>query len=299
MASLVEELQRDALNPQVRVSDLLRKAKAIAHKLDLPDLAVWVENELNGYPDTNTPKYRVFRGRLQLRHPLHGGWESVPFSDAEDEEAFARLPLRQKVAEIEDLIVRSTSGEMMIPLSSQAKQALAEVVGINTDFRVLASATDLAGILDAVRNALLDWSLKLEKAGIKGEGMSFSTGEREKAHEPQVIYNIGTIGTFTGNMGSGSGTFSVDGNLVNSEARADIQRLVDQVEVNKAALKLPAMREKELDTALAGLRAEIGNAQPNGGKVRGFLTTLRAVAEGVTGSLVAQGILFELGKLLR
>ena len=33
--------------------------------------------------------------------------------------------------------------------------------------------------------------------------MSFSTEERRKAHEPQVIYNVGTIGALTGNMGSG------------------------------------------------------------------------------------------------
>jgi len=41
MSSLVDELQRDALNPGVGVSDLLRKAKTIAVKLDLPALAAW------------------------------------------------------------------------------------------------------------------------------------------------------------------------------------------------------------------------------------------------------------------
>ena len=38
MPSLVEELQRDALNANAKVSDLLRKAKAIAVKLELPEL---------------------------------------------------------------------------------------------------------------------------------------------------------------------------------------------------------------------------------------------------------------------
>jgi hypothetical protein len=49
MASLIEELQHDALNSNVRVGDLLRKAKIIAVKLDLPEFEKWVENELNGY----------------------------------------------------------------------------------------------------------------------------------------------------------------------------------------------------------------------------------------------------------
>jgi len=298
MASLVEELQRDALNPQVRVSDLLRKAKTIAVKLDLSELAEWVGNELNGYGDTKVPEYRIVRGRVKGRNPFHG-WQPVIFNDADHEDAFSKQPIGQKVAELEDVIARTKNGELLIPLSSQAKQILMRATGMDLDFGVLVSASDPVGILDAVRNALLDWSLKLEKAGIRGDGMSFTTEERQKAHEPQVIYNIGSIGTFTGNMGSGSGTFSVDGNIVNSEAKGDIQRLVDQVEASKAALKLPAVREKELESALAGLRKEMENAQPNGGKVRGFLMSLRGIAEGVTGSLVAQGILFELAKLLR
>jgi len=56
MPSLVEELQRDALNANAKVSDLLRKAKAIAVKLELPELEEWVEHELNGYPEGDVPE---------------------------------------------------------------------------------------------------------------------------------------------------------------------------------------------------------------------------------------------------
>ncbi len=38
MPSLVEELQRKALDSNTRVADLLRMAKMIAVKLDLPEL---------------------------------------------------------------------------------------------------------------------------------------------------------------------------------------------------------------------------------------------------------------------
>lgn len=58
------------------------------------------------------------------------------------------------------------------------------------------------------------------------------------------------------------------------------------------------VREKELDTALSGLRSEMRNAQPRARKVREFLASIRNVAEGTAGSLLAQGILFELGKLM-
>ncbi|WP_433971895.1 hypothetical protein [Tunturiibacter lichenicola] len=54
-------------------------------------------------------------------------------------------------------------------------------------FAVIISSGEAWGIVDAVRTALLDWSLKLEQAGIKGEDLSFSNEEREKAHGGSAI----------------------------------------------------------------------------------------------------------------
>lgn len=297
MASLVDELQRDALNPGVRVSDLLRKAKTIAVKLDLPELADWVEKELNGYGDTAVPPYRIVRGRVRGRNPFHG-WQPVLFDDEGTEDVFSKQPIGQKVAELEDLSARNKSGELMVPMSSKAKQMLMHSTGMNLDFAVMVSASDPVGILDAVRNALLDWSLKLEKSGVKGEGMSFSDDERKKAHETQAVYNIGTIETFTGNMGSGSGNFSVEGNTVNVESKAAIESLVRKIRDNEAQLGLKPESTQELHQALDGLQTEIKAAQPSAKRINGLLASLQGVAEKAAGSLVAQGILHELGKLM-
>ena len=43
MSSLVEELQRDALDSKIYVSDLLRKSLVVATKLNLADFSKWVE----------------------------------------------------------------------------------------------------------------------------------------------------------------------------------------------------------------------------------------------------------------
>ena len=58
MPSLVDELQRDALNANVKVSDLLRKAKTIAVKLDLPELACIIREDRVGgvLGDMRSPK---------------------------------------------------------------------------------------------------------------------------------------------------------------------------------------------------------------------------------------------------
>jgi hypothetical protein len=62
-------------------------------------------------------------------------------------------------------------------------------------------ASSFVGILDAVRNIILEWSLKLEEQGIIGNGMSFSKGERDKAKESaavlQSIVNNITIHSMT------------------------------------------------------------------------------------------------------
>ncbi len=160
------------------------------------------------------------------------------------------------------------------------------------------SASEVVGIIDAVRNALLDWSLKLEKLGVKGEGMSFSDDERRRAHETQAVYNIGTIGTFTGNMGSGSGSFSVEGNTVNVTSKAAIESLVRKIWDGREAYQIEPESTRELHQALDGLQAEVKAPQPSAKRIDGLLASVRGIAEKAAGSLVAQGILYEIGKLL-
>ncbi len=298
MASLVEELQRDALNPGVKVSDLLRKAKTIAIKLDLPELEAWVENELNGYPPGDVPKYRVLVGQVKGQNPFHG-WQSVIFPDNDTQEAFSKRHVFQKVAELESVIANSgKGGELQIPLTAKAKQLLMRATGFDEDFTIMVNASAVDGILDAVRNALLEWALKLEKSGIKGSGVSFSSDERKKAHEAQAVYNIGTIGTFTGNMGSGSGNFTVEGNIVNADSKGAIEGLIGRIRSNEAQLGLEPPSAKELDKALDGLQHEIQRPDPRANRVREFLGSIRNIAEGAVGSLVAQGILYEISKLM-
>ena len=64
-------------------------------------------------------------------------------------------------------------------------------------YRVV-SKSQVSGILDLVRNKLLDFALRLEDAGITGEGMSFSKEEKEQAERLQNI----KIDNFQGILGN-------------------------------------------------------------------------------------------------
>ncbi len=58
--SLVLQLQRDAMEPNTRVSDLLRKSLVVASKLEIADFGRWAQQELNGYiGQKEAPPYRV------------------------------------------------------------------------------------------------------------------------------------------------------------------------------------------------------------------------------------------------
>lgn len=295
MASFVEELQRDALNSKIKVSDLLRKAKAIAVKLELPELEKWTDNELNGYEGYAVPSYRIFVGQVQGEDPY---WKPVRFANAETEETFSKQTVGDRVAEMESIVAQTKTLRVYFPLTPETKKQLSKSIRTSADFRIETNTSTIAGILDAIRNTVLDWSLRLEKAGVKGEGLSFSNDERKKAHETQAVYNIGRIETFTGNMGSGSGRFSVEGNTINVTSKAAIESLVRKIRNDEGQLGLEPESTRELHEALDGLQTEIKAAQPSATRITGFLVSVRGIAEKAAGSLVAQGILYELGKLM-
>src|SRR4051812_11079501 len=69
--TLLEQIQRDAIDPNVRVSDLLRRVKLAAAKLDLGAVEDWVDHELNGYK-AEVPAYREVHGYLMAFNPFRG-----------------------------------------------------------------------------------------------------------------------------------------------------------------------------------------------------------------------------------
>jgi hypothetical protein len=73
MVAIIEQIQRDAVDDQVRISTLLRKVKLAAAKLGLGTIEDWVESELNGY-DGRVPDYRIVYGRPMFQNPVRG-WE--------------------------------------------------------------------------------------------------------------------------------------------------------------------------------------------------------------------------------
>lgn len=104
MASVVIQLQQEALNADVPVSELLRKALVVARKLGQRDFQKWIEGELNGYAGgKDAPVYREVRGQVRGWNPYRG-WIPLIFEDAALGEKLSRRKSSQSITELEHLV---------------------------------------------------------------------------------------------------------------------------------------------------------------------------------------------------
>jgi len=239
MKSLVLELQREAMNPNSRLSDVLRKAMVVATKLKVQDLRAWVEAELKGYTnDQEIPLYRKVNGTLKAWNP-YNGWIPVIIRHSELSERLSERSIAQPISELESLVKQKNEGGVLqVPLPHEW---LMKFFADSEEFRLgmvptlIVDKSQIEGILDAVRNEVLNWSLSLESQGILGDGMSFSTEEVDKAKA--TVYNIKSFKGILGNVDSSTvqvGDYSSIHSVlkekgVSQKERNELENLLDEM----------------------------------------------------------------------
>lgn len=200
MNSLVLDLQREAMNPQTRVTDLLRKAIVVASKLGIEDFNKWAENELRGYDKESPPSYRKVRGELKAHNPYRG-LIPVILEDSKLMEKLRNRDIGQSISGLEDLYHRESEGVLQVPLPHDV---MMKIFGRSEEFQLgiiptlIVGREQIFGILEAVRDEVLNWSLELERQGILGEAMTFSKEEVHKASN--ITYNIQNFSGVLGNV---------------------------------------------------------------------------------------------------
>jgi hypothetical protein len=291
MPTLVEQIQRDALDPKVPVSALLRRVKFAAAKLGLGRVEDWVEQELNGY-SSDVPDYRILKGSPIAYSPYYG-WQPI----GGPVEGISRRATGQSIAELEDMLAGADGdSHFQVRLSDAVSEALDksnDTSGGNYALRVGRSA--IAGIPDRVRTLILDWALELERAGIMGTEFSFNSDEREKAQAASTSITIGTITQFTGNLGSGNTSRDITSMGIPVE---QVNSLLEQLRTHLDALVQAGADGVKLDRALSGLEAETKTNSSDQSKLRGLLTDLKHVLTGAAGNLTAQGAIGLINQVL-
>jgi len=295
MASLIQQLQSGASDSDFPVSQLLLKAKIVASKLDLQDFLVWIEKELSGY-DTGdeVPEYRKVVGKIQGWNPYHG-WQPVIFSDAEMQKMLSERQIGQPVGELYDLLSREGSGNLAVSFPAEFEQKLRAGLDVApSEIRLFIDRSEAVGILDAVRNYILDRSLELEKAGvtgINGEELSFSPDDKEKARKAEVSYSIGKIENLVGNIGPMAEGATINIKQINQETIPELLGIIGQTIKHINSLGLVEEKKNELKDATQEIKAELTKEIVETSRVKRLLGSIKNIMEGVAGNVIAQGII--------
>lgn len=297
MSGLVLELQSDALNKDVRCSDLLRKALVVSLKLGVEAIEGWLRHELNGYPlyDDEVPDYREIHGLIKAWNPYHG-WQPLNFGDPKQAERLSKRKIMQPIGELDALLENKGGGELQVPFPQHIVNSLMKGMEVPLQPTLHVSNTEIVGILDVVRNTVLEWALELEKEGVIGEGMTFSKEEQQAAGQVtyQITNNIGKMqnSQFQQDSPGASQHLKVGTDL------SQIVALMAKMKDSMGQFGLNADSESELETEISTIEIQSKSPKPKSSIISESLKSIRSILEGATGSIAATSFLAQITNLL-
>jgi len=298
MASLVLELQRDAMDCSIKVSDLLRKAYVVAKKLKVEKFFNWINFELNGYKKASElPDYRSVVGRIKAYNPYRG-WIPVML-DSKTDDVLCHNTVKQPAAELENLVLSASKDKSFLVMQFPKKVEHKLMESFDEDYipSLIMDISQVVGVLDAVRNTVLNWSLQLEEDGILGDGMTFSESEKQTAAD-STYYITNNIGTMT-NSQIQQHTVTSTQALTNSGMDFEgIKKLIDLIEQKSEDIEMDKETEVEFLADLQTIKSQLSSTKPKLSIINEGLSSLRNILEGTTGSLIATGIVAEIIKLM-
>ncbi len=160
MEEKLQKLKEDVTKSDIKVSELLRSAKILAHELQDKKFLDWINDEINGYDSKEPPEYRLVNGEPKGFNPYHGWVSAVFTNDQGVQKLLSQKHLNQSTSELEDLIsTNDRSLHILYPPSVQ--KTLGEAFGMNTQFAMFFSSSKITAVLDTIRNKILDWLIEV------------------------------------------------------------------------------------------------------------------------------------------
>lgn len=250
---LLKELISDLVDDSKQLSNILRKAKIFASIYKIPEMQQWIKAELEGYSEkVKLPSYRLlYVGNIgYFQGPFGSAMKNVtlptynlpePLKDYAD-----HCYIYQSVSEVESM-VETTNTNMerkwpaeYIALAQEYIQASGGMVLV--DAKQPISRSLLVGIIDNVKNKLLDYLLDLDQNNIILEGIEMNEENRKKARQKFEVNvygnnnNIASGTNFTQNI-SGISKNDLDGLLSyfreNKIEETDLQELKNSIQTDE------------------------------------------------------------------
>jgi len=289
VSSLIEEIQKEALDITIPVSTLLRKVRLAAAKLKLDTVEGWVTSELSGYEES-VPAYRMMKGTVRYNNG-YTGWQML----LGDTSSFSQKGNGQSISQIESMLDSPDNKTFHIQFTGKLAEAISRASGGGqASYALFIDRAQLSGVLSAVRNLVLDWAINLERAGIKGDGMSFSEKEKKIAESSSSI-TIGTINSLVGSIGNHNSVGSITVGTISIDAAKSV---VSQIRANASTLADLTANPASFNERLQRVEQELKSAKPDPSLVKALLTDIRATLSGAAGNLIASGAVTLLNNVL-
>lgn len=281
MHALVPELVNMASDPAVSTGELLRRALVTARRLDAPELVDWISAELNGYIDREIPDYRIIRGQIMVMNPVRG---LIPFRvrNAEAFDLLSQHPEMQSIPELEELA--RSDGKLVSYFPPAIEQRIMQGMQLPMRPQLCFSAVQVKGIVEKVRNRILEWALDLEGRGVLGEGMTFTQKEKQTVQEQH--YHFGNVSGSQIQISS-NGSTQTQANTTDT----DLEALRGLVEALGTALDHGTMQgdaADELRAELATLKAQAASPKPKWEIIKATALSIKTVAEGAAGNILGE-----------
>ena len=298
VGSLVFELQRAVLDPQLGIAHLMRVARMAAIKLEVSEMLSWIERETAGYADADEiPEYRRVTGVFQFFDRYRGEWFNAEAKDLAGQallDKAGEIWLHYSISEIEAL---AAGGELSrVQWDGKPAQAFRAAMG-GRPVSLLVLSAQFLRVIERVRDAIADWSLKLERMGIVGEGLSVSQEEKQKAAETGgTVFQTNFYGGDFSKAQIQQGTHGST-----QKSGIDPQELLSLGKALSSALVELNLSQEDrgaLDNARGVMETEAAATKPDKGAIRSALEKLSALAGGVLASYIANKYQIQIDQLL-
>jgi hypothetical protein len=293
---LILQIQEDCLNNRTPVSEILRKAKVAAIKLDLDDFLEWINDELEGYKcdADELPLYRILTGTPKAFNPYHG-WQPIIFRNSDMARGLSTAPINQAIGPMEDTMSNRSKGEILVfPYSPETRTKLISSLEFPTDVHLEIPDGSMNDIIDKVRNILLNWTLELEKSGILGERMSFKKEDKAEAGTVTQNFYADNIAV-TGQVRDQASVTNIQSSY---RLPLDIKAVLDFTDQTKNSIsQLPEKMQGSVREYTDQIVEETSKIEPDHSRIRSLLTSIKTVCEAATGNLTAHGIVSMIGNL--
>lgn len=318
----VNSIIDDLTNSKIELSTTILKVKVLAFKSDNEKLKQWVNNEINGYPDSDVPDYRIVRvgvfanlvqdrglGSFQTRQNFPLPLEHL---STEIQESLRSSIIKSSIADLEEMIKAEGEYYMHIPpaIYSEFSKVFRNNWKVETAWQGIPKNI-IQGVLVKIKAKLIDFLMEISEIMGQGDNITILKDKPiDKIFEKTIGHvtadtvniSIGTENIQAINSGQYSSSNIATGNnisqTINQEIKVDVEDFIKLLEDKLDHIPLNQDDKEDIQIETGRLKAQIQREKPKVSIIQNSLRVIEGILLGVTANALTPPILNALTVLL-